>query len=245
MVEVQVLVSQVPRHRRQIVARLLVMGTPGPYALQTMHRLTLACYGLLALGCTPTTTARLHLAPLETVAHVDVQRYLGTWYEISSFPQSFQKGCTSTSASYQLRADGEIDVVNRCRKDSLDGPEKIANGRARIVDRSTNAKLEVSFFRPFWGDYWIIDLGDDYDYAVVGHPSRDYLWILSRSPKMSTELYTSIVRRLAALGYETERLRVTLQPASALADVGESSGMGSATPFLEGRTLDPRQVDAS
>jgi apolipoprotein D and lipocalin family protein len=176
-----------------------------------MKLLALVCYGLLALGCSPTTTARLRLPPLETVAHVDLQRYLGTWYEISSFPQSFQKGCTGTTATYQMRTDGDIDVVNRCRKDTLDGPEKLAKGRARIVDRVSNAKLEVSFFRPFWGDYWILAVGDDYDYAVVGHPSRDYLWILSRTPTMDEQRYASIVRKLALLGYDTQRLNRTLQ----------------------------------
>jgi apolipoprotein D and lipocalin family protein len=164
------------------------------------------------VGCSPTTTERLHLAPLPTVAHVDLPRYLGTWYEISSFPQSFQKGCTATTATYKSRADGDIDVINRCRKDSVDGPEKVAEGRARVVDKTTNAKLEVSFFRPFWGDYWVVALGNDYEYAVVGHPSRDYLWILSRSPTMTNDLYASIVHRLSLLGYETKRLKRTLHP---------------------------------
>jgi apolipoprotein D and lipocalin family protein len=91
---------------------------------------------------------------------------------------------TSGPATYTIRGDGDIDVLNRCRKDSLDGKEKSALGRAKVVDRTTNAKLEVSFFRPFWGDYWIIDLDADYRYAVVGHPGREYLWILSRTPTM-------------------------------------------------------------
>ena len=115
----------------------------------------------LSAGCATSTTQRLRLPPLQTVAHVDLSRYLGTWYEIANFPQSFQRGCTATTATYTLRADGDIDVLNRCRKGSLDGEEKSALGRARVVDRATNAKLEVSFFRPFWGDYWIIDLSDD------------------------------------------------------------------------------------
>jgi apolipoprotein D and lipocalin family protein len=172
----------------------------------------LICFWLLFVGCAPTTTERLHLAPLPTVAHVDLPRYLGTWYEISSFPQSFQKGCTATTATYKSRADGDIDVINRCRKDSVDGPEKVAEGRARVVDKTTNAKLEVSFFRPFWGDYWVVALGDNYEYAVVGHPSRDYLWILSRSPTMAADLYASVVHRLSLLGYETKRLKRTLHP---------------------------------
>ena len=177
--------------------------------MKTLSTLALA---LLASGCATTTTARLHLPVLRTVEHVDLQRYLGTWYEIASFPQGFQRGCTATMATYAMRQDGQIDVLNRCRKSSLDGPGKEARGRARVVDRASNAKLEVSFFWPFWGDYWIIDLGIDYEYAVVGHPSRDYLWILSRSPTMNPESYDSIVRRLEAQGYETVRLQRTAQP---------------------------------
>jgi apolipoprotein D and lipocalin family protein len=163
-------------------------------------------FGCLAAACSTSTTARLHLPELKTVPHVELARYLGTWYEIANFPQSFQRGCTATTAAYSARSDGDIDVVNRCRKGSPDGPEKIARGRARVVDKVTNAKLEVSFFRPFWGDYWIIDLGPNYEFAVVGHPSRDYLWILARSPVMEAAVYDAIVARLAAQGYEPHRL---------------------------------------
>lgn len=161
-------------------------------------------------GCSASTTERLRLPPLETVAHVDLARYVGTWYEIASFPQSFQRGCVATTATYTIRGDGDIDVLNRCRKDTLDGKEKSALGRARVVDRATNAKLEVSFFRPFWGDYWIVDLGDGYDSAVVGHPGRDYLWILSRTPEMPEATYEGILARLRAQNYDTSRLKRTL-----------------------------------
>ena len=163
-------------------------------------------------GCSKTTTERLQLPPLEAVSQVERERYVGTWYEIASYPQRFQEGCTGTSTTYTLRSDGEIDVLNKCRKGALDGPEDIAEGRARIVDRTSNAKLEVSFFGPFWGDYWIIDLGPDYEYAVVGHPSRDYLWILSRTPTLDAEVYQGILTRLEEMGYPLEPLRKTLQP---------------------------------
>ena len=165
----------------------------------------------LITGCA-TTTTRLSLPPLSTVAHVDINRYLGTWYEIASFPQSFQRGCTATTATYTLRPDGDIDVVNRCRRDSLDAPEDSANGRARVMDTVTNAKLEVSFFWPFWGEYWIIDRDPNYDYAVVGHPSRDYLWILSRSTVMDDKVYEGILERLKAQRYDVNRLLRTRQP---------------------------------
>jgi len=166
----------------------------------------------LGAGCSATTTERLRLPPLATVPHVDLPRYLGTWFEIASFPQSFQKGCTATTATYTSRADGDIDVLNRCRLGSVDGEEKSSLGRARVVDPLTNAKLRVAFFRPFWGDYWIVDLAPDYSYAVVGHPSRDYLWILSRQPTLPEPTYAEIVSRLSAQGYETGRLVRTRQP---------------------------------
>src|SRR4051794_36940137 len=166
---------------------------------------------LWAGGCASTTSERLHLPALETVPHVELARYLGTWHEIASFPQSFQRGCTATTATYSLRRDGQIDVVNRCRLGSLAGKEKVAEGRARQPDPRDSARLEVSFFRPFWGDYWVIDLAPDYRFAVVGHPGRDYLWILSRAPVIDAETYAGIVQRLEAQGYEVGRLQRTLQ----------------------------------
>jgi apolipoprotein D and lipocalin family protein len=166
---------------------------------------------LLAAGCA-TSTERLGLGPLSTVAKVELPKYLGTWYEIASFPQRFQKGCTGSTATYSLRPDGTIDVLNKCRLESLQGPEKIAHGRARVVDAQTQARLEVSFFRPFWGDYWVVDLAPDYTFAVVGHPSRDYLWILSRTPQMPPEVYDAILARLRASGYDLDRLSLTPQP---------------------------------
>ena len=95
-----------------------------------------------------------------------------------------------------MREDGTLDVLNECRKESHDGPLKTAKGRGRIVDSNTNAKLKVTFFWPFHGDYWIIDLDEEYRYAVVGHPRRKYLWILSRTPFMDDAIYHRIVERL-------------------------------------------------
>ena len=165
----------------------------------------------LLLACGTNTTKRLGLPLLETVDTLEVARYLGTWYEIASYPQSFQKGCSNTTAAYTLREDGMIEVVNRCtRKDK----EREARGRARVVDAAEPSKLQVSFFGPFWGDYWVIDLGQSYAYAVVGHPSRDYLWILSRTPSMSPAVYEGILARLEAKNYDLSRLRITHQDAA-------------------------------
>lgn len=167
------------------------------------------------VGCGATTTEQENLPPLQSVAWVEVERYMGTWYEIASYPQSFQKGCTGTTASYSLREGGEVDVVNRCFLESLQGEEKISRGRARVANEATNSEIEVSFFRPFWGDYWIIELDEEYRYAAVGHPGRDYLWILSRTPQMETSTYDGIVARLTKNHrYDPDRLVKTLQPAN-------------------------------
>lgn len=149
--------------------------------------------------------------PLQTVTHVDVNRYMGKWYEIASFPMYFQKGCVASTANYTLRTDGDVDVLNECRKNTLDGKLKTAKGKAWIVDRKSNARLKVRFFWPFSGDYWIIDLDADYQYAVIGHPKRTYLWILSRSPQMDPAVYDGIIERLKKQHYDVTRLNKTLQ----------------------------------
>lgn len=149
--------------------------------------------------------------PLEVVEHVDLERYLGKWYEIASYPAWFAKNCTGVTAEYSRRENGQIRVVNRCRKGSLDGRLKEAKGRAKVVDSQTRAKLKVSFFGPFWGDYWIIDLDPEYRWAVVGEPRRKYLWILSRTPTLEKHILDGILSRLIDKGYDTESLQWTPQ----------------------------------
>jgi apolipoprotein D and lipocalin family protein len=150
--------------------------------------------------------------PLKTVAFVDLDRYLGTWYEIASYPAWFQRNCTAVTAEYALREDGMISVINSCRKHTLEGKPKQVKGHAKVVDAASNAKLKVSFFWPFWGSYWIIELDPDYEWAVVGVPNRKYLWILSRTPQMGDETYLAILSRLPSHGYDPNRLNRTLQP---------------------------------
>jgi len=154
------------------------------------------------------------LPPLQTVPRVDLSRYMGTWYEIASFPQRFQKGCVASKATYSLLKDGKAGVLNECRNQTLDGKLRNAKGTAWVVDKNTNAKLKVRFFWPFSGDYWIIDLGPNYEYAVVGHPKRTYLWILNRKPQMDANTYQGILERLKAQRYDVTRLQKTLQPES-------------------------------
>lgn len=147
-------------------------------------------------------------APPEVVPRVDLARYIGVWYEIASFPQHFQKGCADTQAKYSLKDNGEIEVLNSCFRN---GKVDTAKGTAWVADKSTNAKLKVSFFWPFRGDYWIIELGTNYEYAVVSAPSRNYLWILSREPRMEEPHYAALVERLRDRGFDIARLQPTIR----------------------------------
>jgi len=156
--------------------------------------------------------------PLRVVPAVDLERYMGSWYEIARLPNRFQKECVGeVMATYALRDDGRIGVVNQCRKD--DGQLQRAEGVARIADESgPSSKLKVRFapsflsFLPFvWGNYWILELAPDYSYAAIGEPSREYLWILSRTPRMDLATYEEIVDRLERQGYDTEQLVRTEQ----------------------------------
>jgi apolipoprotein D and lipocalin family protein len=152
-------------------------------------------------------------APLEVVTDVDLGRYVGRWYEIASFPQRFQRGCVATTANYTLRDDGRIRVENECRDGAFDGDLRRAEGVAWVTDPSSSqAKLKVQFFWPFRGDYWIIELDPAYRYAAVGHPSRNYLWILARTRTMDPGDYERLLARIEAQGYDLERLNQTPQP---------------------------------
>ena len=154
----------------------------------------------------------VHTKPLEAVPHVELDRYLGTWHEIATIPQRFQKGCVGVTAEYSLRPDGDVQVVNTCHEGTLDGNVKRVVGKAWVVDKKTGAKLKVRFFWPFSGAYWIIGLAPDYTWAVVGHPNRKYLWILCRSPQMDAALYEELLALVAAKGYDLTKIEKTLQP---------------------------------
>lgn len=148
---------------------------------------------------------------LQTVPSVDLNKYTGKWYEIASYPQRFQKGCHCTTAEYSLSDKGYIIVINRCNRDSVNGKKSSIKGKAFIEKNSGNAKLKVQFFWPFKGKYWIIDLADDYSFAVVSHPNRKYLWILSRTPKMNDATYQQIISRLKEKEFDLTKLQMTKQ----------------------------------
>ena len=149
---------------------------------------------------------------LTTVPAVDLNRYAGVWYEVARFENSFEKDCVGVTATYGRNPDGTISVKNSCRMKALDGEENVAEGVARVIDTATNAKLAVSFFWPFFGDYWIIGLDPDYRWAVVGAPRRDYLWVLSRTPVMAEADYAAAVAIARREGFAVEKLQRTVQP---------------------------------
>ena len=152
------------------------------------------------------------VAPLKAVGHVDLSRYTGKWYEIARYPNRFQRNCQSdTTAVYTLREDGKVEVVNACRK--KDGNVTTARGTAKVADPESNAKLKVTFFWPFYGDYWIIGLSPEYQYAIVGEPSRKYLWILSRTPSMEGTTYQTLLRQIEAMGYDPGKLQKSVNSA--------------------------------
>lgn len=172
---------------------------------------TSACGALLFAALIFGATAPVRSAPsLPVVGELDLDRYVGTWHEIARYPNFFQRNCAGdVTANYARNADGTIKVVNACRKE--DGELIKAEGVARVVGP---AKLEVRFAPAWlawlplvWGDYWVIELGPDYSYAVVGTPSREYLWILARDPHMDEATFNRIAGGLAALGFEPQRLK--------------------------------------
>jgi apolipoprotein D and lipocalin family protein len=154
-------------------------------------------------------------SPLKTVENVDLNKYTGLWYEIAKIPNSFQDHCVKgTTAEYSIKENGDIKVINSCVDE--DGELDEADGVAKVVDKKSNAKLEVSFvsflgWRPFWGDYWIIGLDENYKWAIVGHPERKYGWILSRTKEPDDKTMNKIFEILKQKGYNPSDFEMTSQ----------------------------------
>ena len=165
----------------------------------------MAAVGAAALaGCTTAPTTAM-----PTVANVDLARYSGAWYEIASLPNRFQAQCVAdTQARYRPVGD-DIEVVNRCRK--ADGSLADATGIATVAPGSGNAKLRVSFFRPFYGDYWVLALAPDYRWVLVGEPGRELGWVLSRTPQMPAADLEAALTRAESLGYMRAAFKATPQ----------------------------------
>lgn len=152
---------------------------------------------------------------LPTVPRLLIEKYLGKWYEVARFDHSFQRNCYATTAEYTLREDGDIRVLNTCRKGSPQGELDTAVGRAWVVNEDTNAQLKVQFFLSFWkipwfaGDYYVIALDENYQYAMVGAPNRKYLWILSRTPNIEADSLEVLLGTAKDLGFDISKLLYT------------------------------------
>ena len=158
---------------------------------------------LFTLSCTKTNSQMLDKT---TVKELDLNRYLGTWYEIARFPHSFEKNLVGVTATYSLRDDGKIKVLNQGYKNTLNGELSVAEGKAKIPDSSEPGKLKVSFFWIFYGDYFVFELDENYQYVMIGSSSPKYFWILSRTPQMAPEVYEMLLEKARKRGYNLDKL---------------------------------------
>lgn len=184
-------------------------------------RMAVVLSGFLWLGAglavAPAQVPSQAVSPLVTISQLDLSRYVGTWYEIAKFPNRFQRMCvSSTQADYRALPSGQIEVINRCVNDRGERVEAV--GRARQVGDATSPKLQVrfapawlSFLPSVWGNYWVIDLDPEYQLVAVSEPSREFLWILSRTPAVDPAIYAALLTRLQAMGLDIQRLETTRQ----------------------------------
>jgi len=166
--------------------------------------------GVLLAAATLTYAFAEKRSNLKAVPYVDLNRYTGRWYEIARYHNRFQRQCVgNVTATYSLLPNGKIEVVNECRK--ADGKLVVARGKAKVAEKTSTAKLRVTFFWPFSGDYWVIVLDPEYRWAVVGEPDRKYLWILSRTPQLPAADYDQAISAIRAKGYDPSKLVLTPQ----------------------------------
>lgn len=189
------------------------MRPSSPFALAGLLAV-LAFVGLSA--CVGGPSYRDPSVPAKAVAAVDLTRYAGRWYEIARYPNSFERDCYGVTADYEVLPAGRVSVTNTCFKGGLDGPKEVAQGRARVLDGSGGARLKVQF-APAWvpfaeGDYWVLGLGPDYDYAVVGDPSGRFLWFLARTPRVGPETLAAMKADATRNGFALDPLEWTVQP---------------------------------
>ncbi len=162
---------------------------------------------IISVGCATGQT----ITEMETVKNVDISRYVGTWYEIARFPHSFERNLVGVTATYSLKKNGNIEVLNQGYKYTLDGKRSKAKAFAKIPNPNEPGRLKVYFFWPFGADYLILDLDTNYQWALVGSTSPNYLWILSRTPQMDENLFRTIVNKAKSLGYDISKLELVPQ----------------------------------
>ena len=172
-------------------------------------RLLLLLSLFFTYSCTNTNSQMLDKT---TVKELDLNRYLGTWYEIARFPHSFEKNMVGVTATYSLREDGKIKVLNQGYKNTLDGELSVAEGKTKIPNKAEPGKLKVSFFWIFYGDYNVLELDENYQYVMIGSSTDKYFWILNRTPQMSPETYEMLLEKARKRGYKLDKLVKVLQP---------------------------------
>jgi len=158
---------------------------------------------LSLLGCSGTSNQMIDKTTVKTL---DLNRYLGTWYEIARFPHSFEKNLVGVTATYSMRDDGKIRVINQGYKNSIDGELSVAEGKAKIPDKADPGKLKVSFFWIFYGDYYVLELDENYQYVMIGSSTPKYFWILCRTPQMAPEVYEMLLEKARKRGYNLDQL---------------------------------------
>ena len=172
--------------------------------LSTLSRLSALAVGVLLLSGCALFGAK---EPLPTVDRVELDRYMGEWYVIANIPYFGERGNVAGRAIYRPREDGRMDDIYLYRDGNFDSPEERLEGVAWVIDQDTNAEWKVRFYWPLSFGYYIVGLDDDYQWTMVGHPSRNYAWIMARTPRMDEALYQSLLDRFAALGYDPSRLQ--------------------------------------
>lgn len=165
---------------------------------------------LLTVACS--NNAQMNNIDTRTVESLDLEKYLGTWYEIARFPHSFEKDLVGVTATYSLRKDGKIRVVNQGYKGTLDGKLSRAEGKAKFPDPDDTSRLKVSFFLFFYGDYFVLELDRDYQWAMIGSSNPNFFWILSRTPQMDQETYEMLLDNARERGYDLTNLVEVEQP---------------------------------
>jgi apolipoprotein D and lipocalin family protein len=179
--------------------------------------------GLIAVALSGCTNESLDVAP-----NVDLHQFQGKWFEIAKLPRATESECTRTTAFYTMVADNQLTMVNECHIGGPTGVLRSVSTTAKVPDTNVPAKLSLDF-GAFYGDYWIIDVGEHYEYAVVGHPTRQYLWILSRTPALDSSVLSGILERAHNKKFETSRLEYTEQPSNE-GDTGQSGPEGVPSP---------------
>jgi len=166
-------------------------------------RLLLILSLLFVFSCTKSNSQMIDKT---TVKELDLNRYLGTWYEIARFPHSFEKNLVGVTATYNLREDGKIKVLNEGYKNALNGERSKAVGKAKIPNKLEPGKLKVSFFWIFYADYYVLELDENYQYVMIGSSSDKYFWILSRTPQMEPAVYEMLLEKARKRGYNLDKL---------------------------------------